>query len=137
MDVYRAGEKHRVETGFPSVPLPEAPRYCEHTVPSGPKTTTEVRTVARHSPQVTDDSDALPPGEARLVIHDECLTITIEGNEDEVRRRYLRELASITGTSVAESEAAVEEYELPAIEDLAQHDAAAFDDPDDGDESDE
>jgi len=29
MDVYRAGEKYRVETGFPSVPLPEAPRYCE------------------------------------------------------------------------------------------------------------
>lgn len=88
--------------------------------------------MARHSPQVTDDSDALPPGEARLVIADEGLTITIEGNEDDVRRRYLRELASITDTSVEESEAAIEEYGLPAIEDLTQHDAERFDDPDDG-----
>jgi hypothetical protein len=81
---------------------------------------------------VTDDSDALPPGEARLVIADEHLTITIEGNEDDVRRRYLRELASITDTSVEESEAAIEEYGFPAIEDLTQHDAERFDDPDDG-----
>jgi hypothetical protein len=81
---------------------------------------------------VTDDSDALPPGEARLVIADERLTITIEGNEDDVRRRYLRELASITDTSVEESEAAIEEYGFPAIEDLTQHDAERFDDPDDG-----
>jgi hypothetical protein len=86
---------------------------------------------------VTDDSDALPPGEARLVIADERLTITIEGNEDDVRRRYLRELASITDTSVEESEAAIEEYGFPAIEDLIQHDAERFDDPNDGGEGDD
>lgn len=90
--------------------------------------------MARHSPQVTDDSDALPPGEARLVIRDEALTITIEGNEDDVQRRYLRELAAITGTPAEESEAAIEEYGFPPIEDLTQHDVGTLDDPDDRDD---
>lgn len=29
MDVYRDGEKHRVESGFPPVSLSHAPRYCK------------------------------------------------------------------------------------------------------------
>lgn len=29
MDIYKDGERHRVLTGFPSVPLAEAPRFCE------------------------------------------------------------------------------------------------------------
>ena len=30
MDLYRNGEKYRVVTSFPSVPLSLAPAYCEH-----------------------------------------------------------------------------------------------------------
>lgn len=29
LDVYRNGEKYRVERGFPPVPLSHAPRYCK------------------------------------------------------------------------------------------------------------
>lgn len=55
----------------------------------------------------------LPEGEARLVIRESGVTVTIEGNADEVRRRYHEHMANALDTTVDEFTASADEYPHP------------------------
>ena len=54
-----------------------------------------------------------PEGEARLVIRESGVTVTIEGNADEVRRRYHEHMANALDTTVDEFTASADEYPHP------------------------
>lgn len=55
----------------------------------------------------------LPEGEARLVVRENDVTVTIEGDAEEVRRRYREHMANALDTTVEELTADVEEYPHP------------------------
>lgn len=55
----------------------------------------------------------LSKGEARLVIRESGVTVTIEGNADEVRRRYHEYMANTLDTTVDEFTASADEYPHP------------------------
>lgn len=55
----------------------------------------------------------LPEGEARLVIRESGVTVTVEGDADEVRRRYHEHMATALDTTVEEFTASVDEYSHP------------------------
>lgn len=55
----------------------------------------------------------LPEGEGRLVIHESGVTVTIEGDADEVRRRYHEHMANALDTTVDEFTASADEYPHP------------------------
>lgn len=57
--------------------------------------------------------DELPEGEARLVIRESGVTVTIEGNADEVRQRYHEHMANALDTTVDEFTASADEYPHP------------------------
>lgn len=57
--------------------------------------------------------DELPEGEARLVIRENGVTVTIEGDADEVRRRYHEHMANALDTTVDEFTASADEYPHP------------------------
>lgn len=57
----------------------------------------------------------LAEGEARLVVRENDVTVTIEGDADEVRQRYREHMANTLETTVEESTADVEDYPYPAF----------------------
>ena len=57
--------------------------------------------------------DELPEGEARLIIQENGVTVTIEGDADEVRRRYHEHMANALDTTVDEFTASDDEYPHP------------------------
>lgn len=59
----------------------------------------------------------LSEGEARLVIRENDVTVTIEGDSQEVRRRYHEHMANALDTTVEELTADVEDYPHPAFGD--------------------
>jgi hypothetical protein len=57
--------------------------------------------------------DELPEGDARLVIRENGVTVTIEGDADEVRRRYHEHMANALDSTVDEFTASADEYPHP------------------------
>ena len=55
--------------------------------------------------------ESLPEGEARLVIREDDVTVTFEGDEEHVHQRFLEHLAE--QMTVDELEAAIDEYPMP------------------------
>lgn len=55
----------------------------------------------------------LSEGEARLIVRENDVTITIEGDAKEVRRRYHEHMANALDTTVEELTADVEDYPHP------------------------
>ena len=59
--------------------------------------------------------ESLPEGEARLVIREDDVTVTFEGDEGRVHQRFLEHLAE--QMTVEELEATIDEYSIPSSDD--------------------
>lgn len=74
------------------------------------------------SDDVTTPSDRefhremLPEGEARLVLQENNVTVTFEGEEDEVNERFLEHLAESSELSLKELEGEISNFSFLRIE---------------------
>lgn len=62
-------------------------------------------------PNVTFDRNDLPEGEARLVICEKGVTTIIQGDTEEVARRFDEQLTEKLDTSIEDSD--IDEYPMP------------------------
>lgn len=75
------------------------------------------------SDDVTIDTDhtfhreALPAGEARLVLREDDVTVTFEGDEERVHQRFLEYVAESFDISVDTLEADINSYPMPTGDD--------------------
>lgn len=60
--------------------------------------------------------ETLPEGEARLVLQEDNVTVTFEGNEEDVNERFREHLAESSDLSIEEWEAEISDLSMPQSE---------------------